>query len=163
MTATLCAVTFSNSYVLWHKRCVMLRFVAAPSKHCIRKPQVWELSRPCPETSTKLYVHEFGFSTRLSKNPVLSTIMKPPLSLKFNCTEPTVIINSNWPCHISIWEWDLMEGPESGYPPGGRQPQPPNPVTPCQRLCHPRPSKWLRGKRQIVNIWEWFRHQAALC
>jgi hypothetical protein len=33
------------------------------SKHCKRKPQVWELSRLCPETSTKLYVHEFGFSS----------------------------------------------------------------------------------------------------
>jgi hypothetical protein len=32
-------------------------------KHCIRKPQVWELSRFCSETSTKLYVYEFGFST----------------------------------------------------------------------------------------------------
>jgi hypothetical protein len=30
-------------------------------KHCIQKPQVWELSRFCPETSTKLYVHELGF------------------------------------------------------------------------------------------------------
>ncbi len=27
--------------------------------------ETWELSRLCPETSTKLYVHEFGFSTRL--------------------------------------------------------------------------------------------------
>ncbi len=27
----------------------------------IRKPQVWELSRLWPETSTKLYVHEFCF------------------------------------------------------------------------------------------------------
>ncbi len=27
----------------------------------IQKPQVWDLSRLCPETSTKLYVHEFGF------------------------------------------------------------------------------------------------------
>ncbi len=26
------------------------------------KHQVWELSRLCPETSTKLYVHEFDFS-----------------------------------------------------------------------------------------------------
>ncbi len=31
-------------------------------KHCKRKTQVWELSRLWPETSTKLYVHEFGFS-----------------------------------------------------------------------------------------------------
>ncbi len=30
-------------------------------KHYLRKPQVWELSRLCPETSTKLYVHEFSF------------------------------------------------------------------------------------------------------
>jgi hypothetical protein len=29
----------------------------------LRKPQVWELSILCPETSTKLYVHEFGFGT----------------------------------------------------------------------------------------------------
>ncbi len=27
----------------------------------IQKPQVWELSRLCPETSTKLCVHEFSF------------------------------------------------------------------------------------------------------
>ncbi len=27
----------------------------------IQKPQVWELSRLCQETSTKLYVHELGF------------------------------------------------------------------------------------------------------
>ncbi len=26
----------------------------------IQKPQVWELSRFCPETATKLYVHEFS-------------------------------------------------------------------------------------------------------
>ncbi len=30
-------------------------------KKSIQKPQVWALSRLCPETSTKLYVHEFGF------------------------------------------------------------------------------------------------------
>ncbi len=30
-------------------------------KKSIQKPQVWELSRLCPETSAKLYVHEFGF------------------------------------------------------------------------------------------------------
>ena len=29
-------------------------------KNCIRKPQVWELSRLCPETSTNLYVHKCG-------------------------------------------------------------------------------------------------------
>jgi hypothetical protein len=35
-------------------------------KHCILKPQVWELSRLWSETSTKLYVHEFGFYTAVS-------------------------------------------------------------------------------------------------
>ncbi len=30
-------------------------------KHCIWKPHVRELSRLCPETSRKLYAHEFGF------------------------------------------------------------------------------------------------------
>ncbi len=34
-------------------------------KKSIQKPQVWELSRLCPETSTKLYVHEFGFRSGL--------------------------------------------------------------------------------------------------
>ncbi len=38
-------------------------------KHCIRKPQVWALSRWCPETSTKLCVHEFGFWTPSKKIP----------------------------------------------------------------------------------------------
>ncbi len=28
---------------------------------CTRKPQVWKLSSFCPETSLKLYFHEFGF------------------------------------------------------------------------------------------------------
>jgi hypothetical protein len=32
-------------------------------KKSIQKPQVWELSRLCPETSTKLLVQEFGFWT----------------------------------------------------------------------------------------------------
>ncbi len=30
-------------------------------KKSIRKPQVWEFSRLCQETSTKLYLHEFDF------------------------------------------------------------------------------------------------------
>jgi hypothetical protein len=30
-------------------------------KKSIQKPQVWELSTLCPETSMKLHVHEFGF------------------------------------------------------------------------------------------------------
>ncbi len=45
------------------------------SKHCIQKPLVWEFSRLCLETSTKLYVHEFGFGvdrrTRISHDAKL--------------------------------------------------------------------------------------------
>ncbi len=33
-------------------------------KKSIQKPHVWQLQRLCPETSTKLYVHEFGFRAR---------------------------------------------------------------------------------------------------
>ena len=33
-------------------------------KKSMQNPQVWELSRLCPETSTKLYVHEFGFRSQ---------------------------------------------------------------------------------------------------
>ncbi len=41
----------------WHKTIPSsLRF-----KKSIQKPQIWENSRLCPETSTKLYVHEFSF------------------------------------------------------------------------------------------------------
>jgi hypothetical protein len=32
-------------------------------KKSVQKPQVWELSGLCPETSKKLYIHEFGFNT----------------------------------------------------------------------------------------------------
>ena len=42
----------------------------------------------------------------------------------------------------------LTTGPESGYPAGGR---PPNPETPFPRTCPPRPSKWLKGNRQGWN------------
>jgi hypothetical protein len=34
-------------------------------KKSIQKPQVWELSTLYPETSSKLYVHEFGFWKQL--------------------------------------------------------------------------------------------------
>ncbi len=36
-----------------------LKLVCNLNMYCI--PQVWELSRLCPETSNKLYVHEYGF------------------------------------------------------------------------------------------------------
>jgi hypothetical protein len=39
----LCAATFSDSNVLWHKRCVMLRFVAVPEQLIIEYKQ--ELQR----------------------------------------------------------------------------------------------------------------------
>ncbi len=37
-------------------------------KKSLQKPQFWELSRLCQETSTKLYVHELGFWTAFCKN-----------------------------------------------------------------------------------------------
>jgi hypothetical protein len=37
--------------------------------HCIQKPQAWELSRLCPEFSTKFYVYEFGFRVRQVQRP----------------------------------------------------------------------------------------------
>ncbi len=52
--------------------------------YSLRKPdkdQVWELSKLCPETSMKLYVHEYGFWTCLYE--VLKTLewaMDPGLS-----------------------------------------------------------------------------------
>jgi hypothetical protein len=64
-------------------------------KHWIRKSQVWELSRLCPETSAKLYVHEFGFRTHTDTRgtanencdeycsygvarPIVNTTLQPP-------------------------------------------------------------------------------------
>ncbi len=52
-------------------------------KHCIQKPQVWELSRLWPETSTKSYVREFSSSTPRNK----------PLGVKL--------------CYSSIIYWDV--------------------------------------------------------
>ncbi len=37
-------------------------------KKSIKKPLVWELTGLCPETSTKLYVREFGFWTELTRH-----------------------------------------------------------------------------------------------
>jgi hypothetical protein len=36
-------------------------------KKSIQKPQVWELSRLFPETSVKLYVHDFGFWSQIQR------------------------------------------------------------------------------------------------
>jgi hypothetical protein len=44
---------------------------------CIRKPQARELSRLCPETSTKLSVHEFGFRTDARGGPRLWVPIDP--------------------------------------------------------------------------------------
>ncbi len=59
-------------------------------KHCIRKPQVWELPRLCPETSTTLHVHEFGFWSHSSKwiywlNMLARVILLAELSF-LNCS-----------------------------------------------------------------------------
>ncbi len=49
-------------------------------KHCIHKPWPWELSRLCPETSTKLYFHEFGFSTDSAGGPVAWVCERPAMA-----------------------------------------------------------------------------------
>ncbi len=41
-----------------------------------QKPQVWELSRLCPETSTKLFVHEFGYYKKKSNISNVSVLYK---------------------------------------------------------------------------------------
>ncbi len=46
-------------------------------KHCICKPQVWELSRLCLETS--LYVHEFGLCTLFDAPLHFSLVQLSPL------------------------------------------------------------------------------------
>ncbi len=43
------------------------------------EPQVWELSRLCPETSTKMYLHEFGFRSRAVE------LGFPTLTVRYNC------------------------------------------------------------------------------
>ncbi len=60
-------------------------------KHFIRKPQVWEPARLCPETSTKLYVHEFGFSTCgiYSYISLILSKLIPYLVSGFLCVWPT--------------------------------------------------------------------------
>jgi hypothetical protein len=40
-----------------------------------KEPQVLEISRLCPETSTKLYVHEFGFCTLVKRGSVYVNIL----------------------------------------------------------------------------------------
>jgi hypothetical protein len=45
------------------------------------EPQVWGLSRLCPETSKKLYVHEFGFWIQLGKQGLFISLIN--FSYKF--------------------------------------------------------------------------------
>ncbi len=50
----------------------------APSlwfKKSTKKPQVWELSRLCPEISMKLSVHEFGCWTTIIRNMTVGRII----------------------------------------------------------------------------------------
>jgi hypothetical protein len=54
-------------------------------KHCIPKPQDWEISRLWPENSTKLYVHEFGFRVHCRKKICGTYIMLQKfLGIKLN-------------------------------------------------------------------------------
>ncbi len=48
-------------------------------KNCIRSPQVWELLRLCLVTSTKFYVHKFGFCTVIVHCLFMNKHSPPPL------------------------------------------------------------------------------------
>jgi hypothetical protein len=58
-------------------------------KKSVQKPQVWDFSRVCPETSMNLYVHEFGFRSRgiwsSSNNPLKS---RPPVESREFKSQP---------------------------------------------------------------------------
>ncbi len=62
VSSLLFTVTSTNGlYVPPPPAKVVWNWFVMSTLYCIRKPQVWELSRLCTETSTKLYFHEFGF------------------------------------------------------------------------------------------------------
>jgi hypothetical protein len=64
-------------------------------KHCTGKPQVWELSRLCPEISTKLYVHEFGFRSHVGVAMICMVWSVIGLAAK---------VRINWPKNVHIWQ-----------------------------------------------------------
>jgi hypothetical protein len=62
VTATLCAATFSNSYVKWRKRCVILRFVAVPFFYLFDSRQLYRYWSPLNS-----FLGGFGFLNIFSR------------------------------------------------------------------------------------------------
>ncbi len=61
-----CSFSSTNGFYSPHLSKSGLKLVCN-CKHCIWIPQVWELSRLCQETPTKLYVYEFGLWSRVTR------------------------------------------------------------------------------------------------
>jgi hypothetical protein len=68
-------------------------------KKSIQKSHVWELSRLCPETLTKLYIHEFGFWTMCPRMTC---------TLKIVCNEKRGRSGSKLQLEYSFWPWRSM-------------------------------------------------------
>jgi hypothetical protein len=92
-------------------------------KKSTQKPQVWELSRLCPEISTKLYVHEFCFWTDektrrlkgLAWNGRLETSARGPekdtegsgiIIMRLSCIE---LLKLSYCVEHLLWSLDLIE------------------------------------------------------
>ncbi len=70
------------------------------------KPQVWDLSRLYPETSTKMYTHEFGFCTELSMRVWCIKKFEALWELRtnlLNCTRKSTRI-LHWKIRAA-WSW----------------------------------------------------------
>jgi hypothetical protein len=95
-------------------------------KHYIRKPQVWELTSLCSETSTKLYVHELEFWSEIvqvCRTPIGTFVI--PL-----CNYSSVFFGLKLTCWLAGWwgrrgereqEWWTRAAPgdRPGYQPAG--------------------------------------------
>ncbi len=77
-------------------------------KKSIQKPHVWELSRLCPETSTWLYVHEFGFST--VSPSTASTVLQVPSdeACKFLCCDSLGLLDGEG-IHMYSSSWVSLQ------------------------------------------------------
>jgi hypothetical protein len=83
---------------------------ALQCKHCKRKRQVWELSRLCPETSTKFYLHEFGFRAHMYYRTVIEKyIQRAEWQLNFRNirTLPCMQCKRKFIMHIFISNTDV--------------------------------------------------------
>ncbi len=78
------SLLFKVTYTVFAMRFLFLQthatsysFYSSVTVHCKgERRKTWELSRLCPETSTKLYVHEFGFRLRCAYILVLLIVFQ---------------------------------------------------------------------------------------